>query len=123
MATEQLGFSIGTETADGDYTSSQFLGVKFSATGFAVCSAAGEACDGILQDKPALGSAGKVTVLGKSKAVAGAAFAKGALLAVNASGKLITAVSGNYIVGRALEAASGADEIVSVVLTRFGRVA
>jgi hypothetical protein len=48
---------------------------------------------------------------------AGAAVAKGAVVGSNASGKAVTAATNNqFTIGVALEAASGADEIISVLI-------
>lgn len=123
MATEQLGFSIGSEVADADLSAKQFYGVKFSSTGVALCSTAGEVCDGFLQNKPVLGETCNVMVFGKTKAVAGAALAKGALVSITAAGKLKAAASGEYVVGKLLEAAAADGDIVGLLVTRPGRVA
>lgn len=56
-----------------------------------------------------------VATLGTAVALSGAAVAAGDALELNASGKVITRTSG-AIVGRALEAASGADERIEVML-------
>ena len=48
---------------------------------------------------------------------AGAAVAKGAVVGSNGSGKAVTAATNNqFTIGVALEAASGADEIISVLI-------
>jgi hypothetical protein len=123
MATEQLGFRIGSEVAAADLSTKQFFGVKFTATGVALCSVAGEQCDGFLQNKPAAGAVCNVAVDGKSKAVAGGAIAKGARVTVTAAGKLAVAASGNYVLGIALEAATADGDIIGVLINRTGRVA
>lgn len=57
-----------------------------------------------------------VALLGCSKrtllCVSGAAIAQGAYLATTAAGKAQTAVSTQFIFGRALQAAAGADEVI-----------
>jgi hypothetical protein len=110
--------------AGADLSASQHLFVVVNASGKAVVAGAGVAIDGVLQNNPAADQAATVWGLGSvSKVVAGAAVAAGALVTPNASGQAITAVSGNYIAGRALNAATGAGQKVSVWLTQPGRVA
>lgn len=51
---------------------------------------------------------------------AGAAVAKGAELCSDAAGKAITATTGKFILAIALEAATKADEIISVQIVKAG---
>ena len=102
----------GTHVADADLSAKQFYAAKISSTGVALAGA-GEAAF-ILQNKPVLGAQCELATDGISKGIAGAAFARGVLLASDANGKLITATAGSYIIGQALEATGGADEIVAV---------
>ncbi len=51
---------------------------------------------------------------------AGEEFEAGALLATDATGKAVKAKTGNYIVARALEAASAADDLVKVQMLNAG---
>jgi hypothetical protein len=72
---------------------------------------------GILQNKPAAaGRAATVAYSGQSKAVAGAAVTLGQMVSHDGSGYVIDAVSGANIIGRALEAAGAAGEIIKVQL-------
>jgi hypothetical protein len=48
-----------------------------------------------------------VTRAQETPVLAGAAFSVGAAIASDASGKAITAVTGKYVIGRAIEAATG----------------
>lgn len=123
MAKDQLHYSIGTDASAADLSGNQFYGAKMSAAGWVLCSVLGEPCDGIIQDGTETDKSLKVEVSGRSKAVAGAAVAKGALVTVNAAGKFITAASGHYIFGRAMEAAAADGDIFSVLPTRCGRLA
>lgn len=123
MAQEQLGLCVGRETADADYTTKQFFGVKFSATGVALCSTLGEAVDGFLQNAPDLGEVANVCIDGVSKAVASGAIAKGTKCSINAAGKLTTALTTHYIVGSLLEAATADGDVVSFMINRHGRLA
>ena len=58
-----------------------------------------------------------------AKVKAGAAIAAGAPVASNASGLAITATSGKFIIGYAMEAASGANQVIAVQLTKSGYMA
>lgn len=122
MSYEVPGFKVGTQTAAADLSAKQFYAVQFSATGIALAGA-GERIDGVLQDKPESGDVGDVMVLGVSKAVAGDAILKGAAVTPDANGKFVTAASGNYVAGTALEAAAADGDIIAIVLDRGGRVA
>lgn len=86
----------------------------------AVCSAITDKPLGPCTDEPsaaeeninvALIGAVKGTLLG----VSAAAITAGAYVATSTTGKLQTAVSTQFVVGRALNAASGADELVEYV--------
>lgn len=68
---------------------------------------------GILENAPTSGHAASICVDGETKVVAGSAFAVNALLTSSASGRAVTAVSGQLIVGRARMAAAVDGDIVS----------
>jgi hypothetical protein len=96
-------------TTGGASGSGQYLAVVLTAAGrtVAVAAAIGAQIYGILQNKPALGQAADVGIIGITKAVAGGTIAAGAALMTNASGALITwtAGSGYAQIGTAIEAA------------------
>lgn len=124
MSWEKVGATLPGLVAGADLTASQHLFVVVNASGKAAVAGAGVAIDGVLQNKPDTDQAATVWGCGSvSKVVAGAAVAAGALVAPNASGQAITAVSGNYIAGRALNAATGAGQLISVWVNQPGRVA
>lgn len=118
MAYEVPGFVLGTVTAAADLSAAQFLCVKVTAANAVnVATVAGEYVVGILQSKPASGQPADVMVHGVSKAVSGAAISAGAKIMTNASGKVITgATAGSHVIGTALEAATGADQVITVLL-------
>ncbi len=122
MALEQLGLVLGNELAASDLSGAQYQACRITALGVALAGA-GEDVDGVLQNKPLSGEACALCVNGKSKIKVAGALAKGTLVAVDATGKAVAAASGDYILGKLLEASSGADEVVSVLLTRPGRLA
>lgn len=138
MAVEVPGKVIGHIVADADLSAKQFYCVKFSSTGVALCSAAGERCDGILQNDPTAGLAAAVMVDGVSKGVASGALTAGTLVTTDAAGKLAAAVLGktntadaggaadallgSYVLGVLLETASADGDKVSVLIDKLGSV-
>lgn len=122
MAYEQQGFKHGSEVASADLSGNQYYCVALGASGYALAGL-GAAVDGILQDKPGSGESCSVQVDGISKAVAGAAIAKGDAVACDAAGKLKVAATGEYILGRALQAAGADGEVIAVLMSRPGRSA
>lgn len=111
-----------TAGLDGPNGSGQFLAVKVTAARQVnLASTGGEAIDGILQNDPASGYVADVGFMGISKAVAGAAFSAGALLMTDTSGRLITATSTNSAVAKAIEAATAANQVVTVFVMNFGK--
>lgn len=116
MAFEIPGPAFPIE-ASTDLSSNQFNAVVVNGSGQLAVAGAGVAIDGVLQDDPDLqGRSGAVVDRGISKVVAGAAVAQGALVMSNGSGRAITATSGNFVIGRALEAAGSDGEVISVHL-------
>lgn len=107
--------------ASGDLSTKQFYVVDLDGSAnIAVQTSVGGKAIGILQDKPsALGQPGEVAVSGMvSKAAAGAAYAAGAELMADGTGRLITAVgsAGNFVIARAMAAAGAAGVIQTVLL-------
>lgn len=118
MATEGPLFHDGSQcTAAADLSSGQFLAVKITAArAVNLASAGGELIYGILQNKPTSGQAADVGFIGVTKAVAGAAFSAGAQLMTDTSARLITSTGTNHRVATALEAATGAGQLITVML-------
>lgn len=97
--------------------SGQFLGVYISAARtVAVDATGGVAIYGILQNTPSLGQAADVGILGISKAVAGAALTFNDPLMTDTSGRVITATSTNHRFATALESATAAGQIITVMI-------
>lgn len=95
------------QSLPGNGGSGQFLAVYLSAARtVALATVQGQRIRGILQNKPALGDAADVCLLGISKAFCGATVAAGAILMVNSSAEVITwtAGTGLFQIGQALEA-------------------
>jgi len=98
--------------------------VKFDANGKVVlANAAGEVVMGIAvlttADVVAAGEDVDIQIKEIGKAVAGAEIKVGAELAVNASGALVTATDGQFVVATALEAAAAAGHIINVQITKY----
>jgi hypothetical protein len=100
-----------------------FLAIKLNANdGIELCDAAGEIADGWVQETITTADAtnGRITnvrLMGITRAIAGAAIARRALLAVTATGKVVTAVAGDYVVAKAMiAAAADLDHIDIMVL-------
>ena len=98
--------------------------IKFDASGNAVlASTAGEAVMGIAvlthADTVARGEDVTIQVKEIGKAVAGGAIAKGDELAVKADGTLVKASEGQFVIATALQAATGAGQIINVQITKY----
>lgn len=115
MAFEIPGFTY-SRPADADHRANQFRCMVLAADGDAALAGANVRIIGILQNDPNIGEAATVQRDGISKAEAGAAFAIAALLATDATGRLVTAAGGQQVVAIALTAGGGAGQIASVLL-------
>ena len=104
-------------TASADLSSHQWKFMKVGATGAALNTTAGGIVHGVLQNKPAaLGREATITASGVTKCKASAAIAKGAEVMSTATGLAATATATNLAVGFALEAATAANDIITVAL-------
>ncbi len=86
-----------------------------------VADSQGEFCFGIAQEGATAGDATNqrqlaVRSIGYSYAIAGGNIAAGALLTVTATGTLMTAASGDYVIGMATMAAVANDQFVVLLL-------
>lgn len=95
---EQLSITAGADLN----SDQQYHAIGISGTIVATSAAT----FGLLQNKPKNAEDAALGFLGRSRFRAGAAVAKGAAVMVTTSGWLITATSGTYTVGKALEAVS-----------------
>lgn len=102
---------------DGPNGSGQFLFVYVSAARVVtVQTSSGGAVYGILQNTPASGQAADVGIMGISKVVAGAAITAGANLMCDTAGRAVAQTSTNIIAAVALEAATAANQIITVAI-------
>ena len=99
----------------------QFTFVQINSSGQLVApSAAGQLCDGVIQDdNPNIGFPSEMADLGISIVVAGAALNTGDLVSSDASGRAVTASGGQAILGRALGSSSSAGTLVPVLLFKM----
>lgn len=98
----------------------QYRAVKRTATGVILCGAADIDFLGILQDDPALGEAATVKTDGATKAVAGGAIVITDELTTDAAGRIVAATTGQVIVGRPLEVASGTGVVFAMEIRAGG---
>lgn len=121
MATENLGKCI-TVPAGADLSASQYCFVKLNSSGQAVLPSTGGDAIGILQNNP--NAAGQAAVImvgnGVSKLKAAAATTLGDYVSTDNAGKGLDNATGDYRLGQYLEAATGANQIVSVLFEKKG---
>lgn len=111
-----------TLLAAADYSAAANLGkiIKIDTAAIrqgVLVSVLGNRADGILANKPAAGQPMELITDGFSKALSGAAIATGGLeLTPDATGRLIAAVSTNFVFGISLNTTAAAGEWVEVKL-------
>lgn len=126
------GVSAITYDANGNYSSGgiQFgLCVKGNASGSSldvVVGSTNDQCIGIACEDPAAAPGNEIEVqtIGVAKVLAGAAVSLFDLVSCDSTGRVVTAAAAaatsKYLVGRALEAATAAGDLISVQLGTFG---
>lgn len=111
-----------TFIAGEDLSSAQFKFVTLEADGQVdLADAAGERAIGVLLNEPTAGKAATVAMTGKVMVVAGASVTAGAALQTDASGDAITAASGDYVMGYALEDAVDG-QVFAIELIQGGNI-
>ena len=111
-----------TFIAGEDLSSAQFKFVTLESDGQVdLADAAGERAIGVLLNEPTSGKAATVAMTGKVMVVAGAAVTAGAALQTDASGDAITAASGDYVMGYALEDAVDG-QVFAIELIQGGNI-
>ncbi len=110
-----------TGNAGEDMTAKKYYIVQLSATGdIEAGQGATDLLVGVLQNKPNVNEAALYRFAGTTKVVASAAIAVGALVTTTATGTAVTTVTDkNVVVGRALEAAAAAGDIIEIQLGIF----
>lgn len=115
MAREQ-NLQLLTFEAAADLSSKQYTAVVKDSNGQVDSPSAGARADGILQNDPAQNEAASVAISGRSKAVAGAAFAADVQLTPGTAGKLVALGTGEVGLATSIDAASADGDIVAVLL-------
>ena len=117
-----MAFEVGTQfvsvPASGDLSTKQFYFGAINASGQVAVVGAGLAADGVIADKAA--GQGRPSALQSmpgqiARVMAGAAFANGALLEADATGRAITQAAGK-ILAKALAAGSTNDIIPALLI-------
>ena len=110
-----------TGVAGEDLSSSKYLIVQLDASGNIEIGEGGtDLLVGVLQNKPESGGAALYRFAGTSKVVASAAIAIGALVTSASDGEAVTTTTDkDVVVGRALEAAAAAGDIIEIQLSIF----
>lgn len=126
-----LNYVINTSStvvfpAAADIEDARLLAIKLDADGkAAVCSVAGEAFLGLAlhitgdaYGKVVKGKGVDILVKDIGYGIAGAAIGAGKPLACDATGKLVEATAGQFVIGYAMTAAKSADEHVQVQIAK-----
>lgn len=103
--------------ADQDLSGSARRVVKATpAGGCALPAASTDVMLGVIYDKPrpAVGSSVGIIILGTAEAEAAAAFVVNTLLTADVNGRVLAAIAGNRIIGKALTAAGALGDIVEM---------
>lgn len=111
--------------ASADITGGAFLAAMLTADGIAVAKA-GEAAIGIMipeTDSPKAGEDVNIQVKDIGLAMVGAAVNAGDLLASDASGKLVKAEKGDFIIAAALATTAASGQVISVQIIKAGYAA
>lgn len=122
MAVENLGKTI-SRIAAASFAAKQYFFAVIDSDGKAAVAGDGANAVGVIQDDVAAGEASCIMVGdGITKVAIGAAVNKGDNLASGSDGRAIVAATGDYILGQALETASTAGNIISMLFQKRGSV-
>lgn len=124
LATSINNSAVITEKAGSAIADVRGKAVKYDGNGDVVLAAAGEAALGIgiltNDESTAQGADVDIQIKDIGMVLAGAPnIKKGDELASDASGKLIKATGGQYVIATALEASSAADTYIKAMITRY----
>ena len=124
MAYEQVPemFEIA-QNAGADLSAKVFFIAKVDTDEDIILCGAGQAALGVIREADVQDRPVTIQFGGIAKVSAGAAFNAGVLVMSDTNGQAVLATTNNYAIGMAMQAAGGANEIVSVRLGPYGRVA
>lgn len=115
MAVEEGVRSI-TLPASGDLSSSQYFFGAVNTSGQVAACGDGAKADGVIYNDPAAaGRATQLAIAGRVKVVAGGAVTVGDDISSDSSGRAVPVVSGDFTLGTALEAATAAGDVISIL--------
>ena len=97
-----------------DLDAGQFA--KIDSDGKAALCTAGDESDGVVQDDVSAGNTATIILAGVARVKAGAIVAAGAIVTPDSTARAVTATTGDYPGGKALQAASAANVFISVLL-------
>ena len=124
MAVENLGKTI-TIPAAGDLSAKQYRFMSLNSAGRCDVSGDGVNAEGVSQDDPSAIDQPTTVMVGHgiTKVEAGASFSVNANLGSDSVGRAISTVTGDYIMGKAMEASTGAGQIIKMLFKPRGSVA
>lgn len=111
------------QNAGADLSGKLFHIAKVDTDGDIVLAGDGQAALGVIREAAAENKPVTVQYGGIAKVIAAATFDAGVLVASDGNGQAVLATTGEYAIGMAMEACEGANQIVSVRLGPYGRVA
>jgi hypothetical protein len=115
---ENLGKTI-SRVAGESLASKQYSFVKLNSSGQVVAAGDGNDAIGVLQNDPASGDIAVVMVgTGITKVLAGGSSTVGYNVGSDASGRAVTAASGDYLLGQFLTAPTGAGQVVDMLFQK-----
>ena len=116
MAIENLGKCVPLP-ANADLSAAQYYIVKLNTSGKVAACGDGQRGNGVLQNDPAAADRAATVMVGDgiTKGVVGGVVTAGDQVASDSSGRFVTAASGDYILGIALETSTTAGQIIAVL--------
>lgn len=121
MAVSNQKFTYPLGVATGNLSAKRYHFVKWTALETLGQSTDGtsSANAGVLENNPTSGQAVAVTVFGETKITATTGVTVNALITTNASGRATLAVSGDWCMGRALEASAAEGDVITCLINPF----
>jgi hypothetical protein len=111
------GIKLTGLVAAADLSALQYTFVKLDANGLvAAASAQGEDCIGVLQNDPVAGEECEIVCVGVTKVSADSAIDEMDAITTAADGQADQAASADFVLGKALTAATAADDIITIVV-------
>lgn len=117
MAYEEALRCISME-AGSDLSARQYRFMTINSSKRLAVPSAGAAAQGVLQDKPdAAGRVGSLGIEGITKVEAGEAITAGDDISAGSNGLAVKAATGDVVLGKAMEGASGNGAIFAMLIT------